>query len=204
MADRAILDAELVTGLRPDDLIQIDREWLPLRQRVVRALNDAGVSSERWPESSGWNWVKKSAALGLMAIRGFGIRIDERWIGVSMINVAQYTAKLAPDQRKPLVYLEFIETAPDCWPVKIPTTLIRRSNQTQGRIKMLVLSRKVGEKLVIDGNITVEVVKVQGNRITIGIQAPSDVKVLRGELMQPKAKTQTVELVVEDGLLVAC
>jgi len=84
------------------------------------------------------------------------------------------------------------------------TKLIRRSNQTQGRIKMLVLSRKVGEKLVIDGTITVEVVKVQGNRITIGIQAPSDVKVLRGELMQPKAKTQTVELVVEDGLLVAC
>jgi len=68
---------------------------------------------------------------------------------------------------------------------------------------MLVLSRKVGEKLVIDGNITVEVVKVQGNRITIGIQAPADVKVLRGELKQPKAKTQTVELVVEDGLLVA-
>jgi len=68
---------------------------------------------------------------------------------------------------------------------------------------MLVLSRKVGEKLVIDGNITVEVVKVQGNRITIGIQAPTDIKVLRGELKQPKAKTQTVELVVEDELLVA-
>jgi len=69
---------------------------------------------------------------------------------------------------------------------------------------MLVLSRKVGEKLVIDGNITVEVVKVQGNRITIGIQAPSDVKVLRGELKQPQARAQIVELVVEDGLLVAC
>ena len=68
---------------------------------------------------------------------------------------------------------------------------------------MLVLSRKVGEKLVIDGNITVEVVKVQRNRITIGIQAPSDVKVLRGELKQPKEKIQTVELIVEDGLLVA-
>lgn len=69
---------------------------------------------------------------------------------------------------------------------------------------MLVLSRKVGEKLVIDGNITVEVVKVQGNRITIGIQAPADIKVLRGELKHPKAKPQVVELVVEDGLLVAC
>ena len=68
---------------------------------------------------------------------------------------------------------------------------------------MLVLSRKVGEKLVIDGNITVQIVKIQGNRITVGIEAPADVKVLRGELTQAKPKLQTVELVVEDGLLVA-
>ena len=47
---------------------------------------------------------------------------------------------------------------------------------------MLVLSRKVGDKLVIDGNITVEVVKIQGNRISLGIVAPSNVKILRGEL----------------------
>ncbi len=69
---------------------------------------------------------------------------------------------------------------------------------------MLVLSRKVGDKLVIDGNITVEVVKIQGNRISLGIVAPSDVKILRGELNQAKANAQIVELVVEDGLLVAC
>jgi len=37
---------------------------------------------------------------------------------------------------------------------------------------MLVLSRKVGDKLVIDGNITVEVVKISGNRISLGIVAP--------------------------------
>ncbi len=69
---------------------------------------------------------------------------------------------------------------------------------------MLVLSRKVGDKLVIDGNITVEVVKIQGNRISLGIVAPQDVKILRGELTEPQAKTQTVELVIEDGLLVTC
>lgn len=69
---------------------------------------------------------------------------------------------------------------------------------------MLVLSRKVGDKLVIDGNITVEVVKIQGNRISLGIVAPSDVKILRGELADRSVQTQVVELVVEDGLLVAC
>lgn len=69
---------------------------------------------------------------------------------------------------------------------------------------MLVLSRKVGDKLVIDGNITVEVVKIQGNRISLGIVAPANVKILRGELTEQQAKAQMVELVVEDGLLVAC
>lgn len=69
---------------------------------------------------------------------------------------------------------------------------------------MLVLSRKVGEKLVIDGNITVEVVKIQGNRISLGIIAPFNVKILRGELTEQPAAQQVVELIVEDGLLVAC
>lgn len=56
---------------------------------------------------------------------------------------------------------------------------------------MLVLSRKVGEKLVIDGNITVEVVRIQGNRITLGLVAPRDVKILRSELSPPDEQSQT-------------
>ena len=47
---------------------------------------------------------------------------------------------------------------------------------------MLVLSRKVGEQLVIGGNIRVVVHRVSGNRVTIGIEAPNDVRIVRGEL----------------------
>lgn len=47
---------------------------------------------------------------------------------------------------------------------------------------MLVLSRKVGERVVIDGGVTVVVTKVVGNRVTLGIEAPPSVHVLRGEL----------------------
>ena len=61
---------------------------------------------------------------------------------------------------------------------------------------MLVLSRKVGEKLVIDGNISVEVVKIQGNRITLGLVAPADVKILRGELNQHQLQSPSSEKVV--------
>jgi carbon storage regulator len=47
---------------------------------------------------------------------------------------------------------------------------------------MLVLSRKPGEKVVISGNIQITVLEVLGNRVRIGIQAPADVNILRGEL----------------------
>ena len=69
---------------------------------------------------------------------------------------------------------------------------------------MLVLSRKIGEKVVIDGNIVVEVIKIHGNRITLGIEAPSEVRIRRGELNPTNRNASTVDLVVEDGVLVAC
>ncbi len=47
---------------------------------------------------------------------------------------------------------------------------------------MLVLSRKVGERLVIGDNITVVINRIAGNRVTIGIEAPGDVRIVRGEL----------------------
>ena len=46
---------------------------------------------------------------------------------------------------------------------------------------MLVLTRKPGERLVI-GGVTVTVVAVLGNQVRIGIDAPRDVRILRGEL----------------------
>lgn len=50
---------------------------------------------------------------------------------------------------------------------------------------MLVLSRRPQEAVLIysgASRITIEVVKVQGDRVTLGIAAPKDVKILRGEL----------------------
>lgn len=55
---------------------------------------------------------------------------------------------------------------------------------------MLVLSRKVGERLVIGGNITIVISRVAGNRVTIGIEAPDDVRIVRGEL-KPERETMS-------------
>ena len=59
---------------------------------------------------------------------------------------------------------------------------------------MLVLSRKVGETIVVGDNITIAVNRVSGNRISLGIEAPADVRIVRGELVREKPAKDASEL----------
>lgn len=47
---------------------------------------------------------------------------------------------------------------------------------------MLVLTRKVGEEIVIGGDIRVTVTAIQGERVRIGVTAPGDIRVDRAEV----------------------
>jgi carbon storage regulator len=47
---------------------------------------------------------------------------------------------------------------------------------------MLVLSRKIGESIVIDGGIRVQIVGIKGDKIRLGITAPPSVTVDREEV----------------------
>lgn len=56
---------------------------------------------------------------------------------------------------------------------------------------MLVLTRKIGQALVINKDIVVTVVRIEGDHVRIGIQAPKNVSILRQELIEEvKAETE--------------
>ncbi len=48
---------------------------------------------------------------------------------------------------------------------------------------MLVLSRKLGEKVIIGDNIRISVLTIEGNRVRLGLSAPKEVAIQREELL---------------------
>jgi carbon storage regulator len=60
---------------------------------------------------------------------------------------------------------------------------------------MLILSRRVGEELMIDGEIRIKVVSIKGDRVRLGIEAPPTVRVDRLEVHERRLAEETNGLV---------
>lgn len=53
-----------------------------------------------------------------------------------------------------------------------------------GEVNVLILTRRVGETLMVGDDVTVTVLGVKGNQVRIGVNAPKDVAVHREEIYQ--------------------
>lgn len=54
---------------------------------------------------------------------------------------------------------------------------------------MLVLSRKPGQSIIINGNIRITIVESDRGKVRVGIEAPADIPVLREEIVPPPQPT---------------
>lgn len=58
---------------------------------------------------------------------------------------------------------------------------------------MLVLTRKIGESLIIDDRVTVTVMEMKGSQVRLGIDAPRDIRIYREEIFPRDTKGKTRE-----------
>ncbi len=65
---------------------------------------------------------------------------------------------------------------------------------------MLILTRRVGETLMVGDEVTVTVLGVKGNQVRIGVNAPKDVSVHREEIYQriQREKVANLEAALQD------
>ena len=64
---------------------------------------------------------------------------------------------------------------------------------------MLILSRKIGEKIIIGDDITLTIFGVRGNQVRVGVDAPIEVPINREEIHQRiQAKKQLNSINTED------
>ena len=57
---------------------------------------------------------------------------------------------------------------------------------------MLILTRKIGESLIIDDRIRVSVMGVKGNQVRLGVDAPKEISVYREEIFPRGTRDKTV------------
>jgi hypothetical protein len=104
--------ASLCSGLSPEDFLDAEEAWHPHRIETYRRLFRERVPQNKFPQSLHWSWANKSRHLQFVAYEGYGIRFDNDWQGLLLVSTAGHVAQIGADRLKPLVYVDFIETAP--------------------------------------------------------------------------------------------
>ncbi|HNX19400.1 MAG TPA: carbon storage regulator CsrA [Acidobacteriota bacterium] len=68
---------------------------------------------------------------------------------------------------------------------------------------MLVLSRKIGQSLIIGNDVVVRLLEIRGQQVRLGVEAPADVSVVREELHRVVAAANQEAAQPDDGALAA-
>ena len=104
-----IVPAVLIDGVTVELVEQTEDHWAVPRLQGALRCRQSGHSV---PEHFHWDWRRKTPKLRLLAYRCFGLECQGEMQGMMMVNTASYSARLAPDQCKPLVYVDYLESAP--------------------------------------------------------------------------------------------
>ena len=107
-----VVEAVLHESLSVERILQTEASWGPVRVSALQRLLAEGCPEDHLPQHFHWDWSRKIARLGDAAYRCLGVECDGEMQGMMMVATTGHLARLPPDAGQPLVYVEFLETAP--------------------------------------------------------------------------------------------
>jgi len=104
--EKKSVPATLVVGVDAGIIDEVGERWK--RERIQKAAHQG-----KFPEHFHWEWGNKASHVnGLLAYEFFAIECQGVIEGLMLTESVSHRAELPPDQGKPILYIEFIETAP--------------------------------------------------------------------------------------------
>jgi hypothetical protein len=112
VATSTIVDAEFYRGVGAPDFLEAESLWGPYRTAAMKRLLGANTPPANLPQHSHWSWANKIGLLNLLAYTAFGIKVAGEWQGLMLTLTVGHTAKLETGRSKPIVYVDYLESAP--------------------------------------------------------------------------------------------
>ena len=108
-ASEQVVPAEMRNEISRDELIDIHMDWQPARLEALKHLRGQG---KPWPENWHWDWSTKADNLNFLAFRCFAVECEGRTQGLMMISTIGWRGRVDAQTGKPVLYIEYIESAP--------------------------------------------------------------------------------------------
>lgn len=111
------VEGELFDEVTVEHFLEAQRDWRPIVVDAARRLVQAGAAQEAIPRHWHWDWSSKEPELRVLAYCFTGITYEGRMQGLLKLETAGHAGRLPAQKGKPLVYVDYLETAP--WNIKL-------------------------------------------------------------------------------------
>jgi hypothetical protein len=127
---RQPIDAEIFDETTLEHVIETQADWRPIVLDAARALSTDPNRATLIPRHFHWDWTRKEAELKMLAVKFFGISCQGHLQGIMKVDAVARSCRLPEQQGKPLVYIDYIETAP--WNIKLLMDPLGKRQQYRG------------------------------------------------------------------------
>jgi hypothetical protein len=112
-----VVAGELFDEVTATHFMDSQLEWRPVVLEAARALLQSGASPSMIPTHWHWDWVAKTSELRALSFSFWGIECEGHLQGLMKLDIDRRSSRLPAQKRKPVVYVDYLETAP--WNVKV-------------------------------------------------------------------------------------
>ena len=114
--NKELVEAELFDEVTVEHFIETQREWRPVVVEAAKRIVQSELPREAVPRHFHWDWTSKEADLRMLAYCFYGISVRGKLQGLMKLESIGRSGKVASQRGKPLIYVDYLETAP--WNIK--------------------------------------------------------------------------------------